>query len=130
MADEFAYIFGEKDELLIVLLQGKIMSKDIATLEKCASEISEKSQKIVLFSFRDVPTFIPGAHSAFAKIQKQIRDAGKLMASCSMRPEIKIILLQSGIVRDAEMFNNIPEAWQKLKAKLESNPPKAKPVKE
>lgn len=115
---DFTYIFGEKDDLLLVLLQGELLAKDISALEQIESEIKEKSHKIVLFFFRDLSVFIPAAHAPFVKIQKALRDMGKLIGVCSLRPEIKLILLQSGIIRESEIFSNIPEGWNKLRGKV------------
>jgi anti-anti-sigma regulatory factor len=121
---KFTYIFGEKDDLLLVLLQGELRAQDISTLEQIEAEIKEKPHKIVLFFFRDLSVFIPAVHAPFVKIQKALRDMGKLIGICSLRPEIKLILLQSGIIRESEVFSNIPEGWNKLS--LRSNKPTGK----
>src|SRR5438445_23216 len=104
---EFTYVFGEKDELLLVLFQGPINPKMIPILENCENDIKTKNQKILIFVFRDVPTFMPGPHINLAKIQKVARDAGKLVGVCGLRPDIKSVLLGLGIVRENEIFNNI-----------------------
>lgn len=114
---EFTYIFGEKDDLLIILLQGKITSKDVSLLDQCANEILEKNHKIVLFFFRDLLSFIPAAHPSFAKIQKTLREKNKLLGMCSLKPDLKMVLLQEGIIRESEIFNNLPDAWKKLSQK-------------
>ena len=113
-SNDFTYFFGEKDDLLLVLFQGKILSKDVPALEECETRILEKPQKIVLFFFRDVSVFFPGTHPTFTKMQKSIREKGKLIGICSLKPDIKAVLLQAGIIRESEIFNNIPSAWQKL----------------
>jgi anti-anti-sigma regulatory factor len=115
---EFKIVTGEKDDTVIVLLFGQIRSQEVQELEKMQNFLIEKTQPTVIISFRDVVQFMPGAHPSFARIQTALRKAGKLITLCSFRPEIKSMLLQAGVVRESEMFNNIPEAWQALKVRL------------
>ena len=123
VAHEFTYILGEKEDLLLVLFQGKFSHEAEPVLEKLDLEIQDKPQSIVLFVFRDVSGFMPGPHVNFAKTQKAIRDAGKLVGICSLKPEVRNILLKRGVVRESEIFNNIPDAWKSLRFKLESQKP-------
>lgn len=114
---EFDYMFGNKEDLLIVLLQGKIAAKDLPVVEQCESEILEKTEHVILFFFRDVASILPAAFPTLARMQKAIRDKGKVVGICSLKPEIKTALLQAGIIRESEVFNNIPEAVKKIKAR-------------
>lgn len=116
----FKYVLGEKDDLLLVLFCGKIGAKEVPVLEECEGLIKEKPQPIVIISFRDLNALNPGSHATIARFQKTIRDEGKILGLCSIRPEIKTLLLSSGIIRENEIFNNIPEAWKALTVKLQA----------
>ena len=112
------YVFGEKDNLLIVILCGSMNGKELSALEQCCGEIATKTQKAIILSFRDVSNIFPASFIALAKIQKTIRDSGRFVALASIKPELKTPLLFSGIVRESEMFNNIPDAWNNLVARM------------
>jgi anti-anti-sigma regulatory factor len=118
---EFKIVTGEKDDTVIVLLFGQIRSQEVQELEKMQNFLVEKPQPTVIISFRDVNQFLPGAHGTFARIQTALRKAGKLITLCSFKPEVKNMLLQAGVIRESEMFNNIPDAWQALKVRLAEN---------
>jgi anti-anti-sigma regulatory factor len=96
--NEFKYITGEKDQLLIILFYGQIRSQEAQILlEEVLTYIQSRSQKIVIFNFRDVTGFMPGAHAAFARVQATVRKEGKVLGLCSFRPEVKMALLQGGV---------------------------------
>jgi hypothetical protein len=115
---EFKIVTGEKDNTIIVLLLGQIRSQEVPELEGLLNFIVEKPQPSVIISFRDVTQFLPGAHSTWTKVQSGVRKSGKLLTVCSFRPEIKNLLLQAGVIRESEIFNNIPDCWQALKVRL------------
>ena len=112
--EEFKYVFGEKEELVIILFYGNLDAKAIPTLEKCGLELKEKTQPVVLLSFRELLSLKPPAHPDFAKFQKNIRDSNKRIGVCGFRPDVKELLVLKGIVRGGEIFNNVSEAWQAL----------------
>jgi len=116
--NEFKIVSGEKDNTVIILFLGQIRSQEVPELESLLNVLAEKSQPTIIFSFRDVTQLLPGAHSTLAKMQATLRKAGKLLALCSIKPEIKTALLQAGVLRESEIFNNIPEGWQALKVRL------------
>ena len=125
---EFKIVTGEKEDTVIVLLIGQVRSQEVPQLDELQTFLLEKTQPTIIISFRDVTQFMPAAHGPFARIQAALRKAGKLITICSFRPEIKGILLQSGVIRESEMFNNIPDAWQALRVRLNdvaSKPQKA-----
>ena len=115
----FKYVFGEKDSLLLVILTGRVTGRETPLFEAFAEELCTKSQPIVLLNFRDIESFMPACFTQFAKLQKALREQKKLIGICSLKPEMKKSLLMAGIVRDAEVFNNIPDAWKKLVSLLE-----------
>ena len=118
---DFKIVTGEKEDIMIVLFIGQIRSQEVAELETLLATLIEKPQTSIIISFRDVTQFLPAAHGAFTKIQTSLRKAGKLLALASFRPEIKAALLQAGVLRESEIFNNIPESWQAIKVKLQDS---------
>ena len=115
---DFRYVMGEKPELVVVLFYGKISQRENEFLLEIEGLLKEKPQLILLLNFHDVAVLMPAAHKALAKFQKSLRDAGKFLGICSLNPEIKLSLLQAGIIRESELFNNIPDAWKTLHAKV------------
>jgi anti-anti-sigma factor len=118
---DFEIVTGEKEDILIVLFIGQIRAQEVSELEGLLSMLIEKTQTSIIISFRDVTQFLPAAHGAFTRIQTSLRKAGKLLALASFRPEIKSMLLQAGVLRESEIFNNIPESWQAIKVKLQES---------
>ena len=116
--NEFKIVSGEKEDTVIILFLGQIRSQEVPELETLMNTLVEKPQPSVIFSFRDVTQILPGAHATIAKLLSSLRKAGKLLALCSIKPEIKISLLQAGVVRESEIFNNIPEGWQSLRVRI------------
>lgn len=114
--NEFKYVLGEKDDALLILFYGKMNSRELVELEKCKLEVADKPQKIIIMNFRDVTACMPAVHTFFVKFQKMFRDSGRLVGLCGLNPDVKFALLSSGIIRENEIYNNIPEAWQALKA--------------
>jgi len=114
------YVFGVKDELLLIVFSGKMTGRELPILEKFESEIQAKTQSIVLFSFKDVSSVMPAAHSTLTRVQKAIRDQGKVIGLCSLKVEYKKTLLMSGIIRESEIFNDPASALPELKARFEA----------
>ena len=117
---DFKYVLGEKEDVVILMLYGKIGSREIPILEECEKELKSKSQKIIILNFHDVAVFMPAAHTFFAKFQKTFRDSGRLFGLCSLRPDIKSSLLLAGIIRESELYSNIPDGWKALNSKLQT----------
>jgi anti-anti-sigma regulatory factor len=118
---DFKIVTGEKENIIIILFIGQIRSQEVSDLEQLLVALIEKPQTSIILSFRDVTQFMPGAHGAFARIQTSLRKAGKLLAMASLKPEIKSALLSAGVLRESEVFNNIPESWQALKVRLQDS---------
>lgn len=118
---DFKIVTGEKEDIVIVLFIGQIRSQEVEELENLLVTLIEKPQPSIIFSFRDVTQFLPAAQSVFARIQTSLRKAGKLLALSSIKPDIKAALIQAGVLRESEVFNNIPESWQALKVKLQDS---------
>ncbi len=114
-------VTGEKDDTIVVLFIGQIRTQEAKDLEELAASILDKPQTCVLMSFRDTTQFLPGAHRTFVQIQTSLRKAGKAIAMTGFRPDIKTALLQGAIVRDSEIFNNIPEARKALKERVQES---------
>src|SRR5438105_4820838 len=108
----FKYVLGEKEDVVLCLFYGKLGAREVPILEQAEKELKDKPQGLILLAFRDLESFNPGAHQAFVQFQKALRDSGKLLGLCSLRPEVKKILMALGMIRDAEIFNNIPDAWK------------------
>lgn len=127
---DFRFVMGEKPELVVVLFYGKIAAREIEFLQDIEKQLKEKTQPIILLNLRDVAVLLPAAHQFLAKFQKGIRDNGKLLGICGLHPDIKTSLLLAGIVREVEIFNNIPDAWKTLSSKHQNNQSKKQGVVE
>src|ERR1700722_17466830 len=111
---DFRFVLGESGCVQLILLYGKIKAQAVPVLEECEQKLRDMPFKILLLNFHDVAFVMPAAHVFLAKFQKTLRDGGKLVGICGLRPEVKTSLLLAGIIRETELFNNIPEAWKAL----------------
>ena len=117
---DFKYVLGEKEGVQLILFYGRINARVVPVLEECEKELKDKPHKILILNFHDVANLAPAAHIFFTKFQKTVRDAGKLLGVCGLRPDVKTSLLLAGIIRESELYNNIPDAWKALNLKLQA----------
>jgi anti-anti-sigma regulatory factor len=118
---EFKYVIGEKDDLIIVLFYGDLSHRGVTQIEELEFLLKEKPNSFILLNFRDLNTMTPAVHIAFTKLQKTLRDSKKYIALCGIKPDIKHLLSVAGIIREAEVFNNIPDAWKTLTARAHND---------
>ena len=114
--DEFEYVIGEKEDVVIILFQGRIGGREAPSFETLAEELKGKSQTNLIFDFRNVSHILPATNAMFAKFLRSLRDANKVVAFSSLKPDFKNIMI-AGIIKKSEIFNNIPDAWKKLSSK-------------
>jgi anti-anti-sigma factor len=112
---EFKYVMGEKEDVIILLFYGHLDRDNIPFLEQLEGQLKTKAQPFIIFNLRDLKEMTPAVHTNFARLQKSLRDAKKHIALCGIHPDVKRLLTITGIIRESEVFNNIPDAWQMLK---------------
>ena len=117
-SETFKYALGEKETVVLVVLQGKISHREIPALEEIESLLKAKSQPVIIFHFKEVSGFMPGAHAFLASFLKNLRASQKYVGICSIKSEIKTSLLAAGLLRKDELFDSMPEAWNSLKVLL------------
>lgn len=114
----FRYVLGEKDEVTVVLLYGKISGNEASQLEKLGEELKVKKPPIILMNFRDLSELAPSGYTVFTQLQKTLRNAKKLLGLCGLKPDVKMSLSSAGIIRLSEVYNNVPDAWGTISARI------------
>jgi anti-anti-sigma factor len=114
---EFKFVLGEKEDVIILLFYGDLDRENIPALELLEEQLKVKRQPFIIFNFRDLKEMTPAVHTNFARLQKTLRDSKKHIALCGIHPDVKRLLSITGIIRESEVFNNIPDAWAMLTAR-------------
>lgn len=117
---DLQYVLGEKDDLLIVLFTGQMSSRAVSVIENCLLEVQKRQQKVVLFSFRDVKSVMPGVHVALTKLQKTVRDEKRILGLCFLTNEARASLIMAGIIRESEIYASVADAWRILQSQLQN----------
>ena len=111
---QLKYVFGEKGDVLIVLLTGRLTSRELPLLEKFEAELQGKTQKTVLLSFRGVNEILPAINVLMVRLQANLRSQQKRVALCELPAQGKKLLLMSGVIRESEIYNTVADAWKAL----------------
>ncbi len=112
------YFLSSKGPILVVTFVGEMNDASIKTLEKCNAElIAIKDVKFVILYFRDTKRISMDAIPVLATMQKEIRKTHSLQI-CSMAPDMREKLKKQGVIRDAEMTNNLADAIAALKGRF------------
>jgi len=107
----FQYFLADKKPTLIVTFVGSFDFFAVEALLKCKDEITNISGiKFVVFHFRDVDRITGDAIGVFTKMQIELRSRSCELSICSLRPPLRQKLINMGVVRLAELSNNLREA--------------------
>jgi anti-anti-sigma regulatory factor len=114
--EKFSYFFSEKGPILVINLIGPIAKHNSRDIEQCLNKCKKIQADWVIVNFRDVPTFVDKSFlvPTLARFQKTIRDAKANLLLSGLHPEFKMLLKESGCLREEELRNNLTEALQSL----------------
>ena len=109
---DFQFLISAKGRAVLVTLIGEMKNSSLAKLEECQREVlKDGNLNYFVFYFRDVPNVTIDAIPFLTQFQKNIRLKGELRI-CSLRPELKDKLIKLGVVRSAELVNNLQSAFK------------------
>jgi anti-anti-sigma regulatory factor len=117
-AKAFRFEYGDRGDVIVARFHGRIGSREVPTLEQWEAEISDKQNYVVLFDLSDVESFMPGAHTYFVNFQNRLRKKGKLLGICGLNKEVRVSLMAAGIIRENELYDNLPSAWSALEPRV------------
>lgn len=109
------YFISEKDPYVVVAFIGQFTKTSAPIIERCMQEIHETKAPYVILSFRDVSGFEYPAGAALVRLEKEVRDAQRKLRLASVRPDLKNLLIERGVVREPELSNNLAVAIQSFK---------------
>jgi anti-anti-sigma regulatory factor len=110
---EFKYFTATKGIYMVISLVGSMKGKRTDPLTELEHEIMMNSSATVfIFNFRDVEDISGEAIFFMAQVQKSIRARPAEVRLCGVKPNLKSKLLNQGLVRTSEMFDNMQTAVQ------------------
>lgn len=109
-------IISEK-KISIVIFSGVFTNKFQNTQEECLTQLSKTGSKTVVLRFADITRLDKTTHRFLVRLQNLIRN--ELSANvrvCEIKPVLRTELLDIGIIKSAEYYENLKEALVGAKA--------------
>ncbi len=113
-ASKFHYFLNNKKHVLVVSFIGIGSGKDVDTFIKCQRETTQSTAKFVILNLSGLEDLAPEAFVFLVKLQSSIRDKGKHLYVCGLNRDLRINLVNRGVVREIEMTTGLFEALQKI----------------
>jgi anti-anti-sigma regulatory factor len=111
---ELTYFISEKPPFAVITFVGAMVKATIQVLDDCERDLLSRTGTLWVVVFRDVTTLDLTALAPLAKLQKNARTKGALRL-CSIRSELKKLLVEKAVIRDTETLDNLTEALDSLK---------------
>jgi anti-anti-sigma regulatory factor len=114
----FQYFVSEKNGIFVVTFVGDMIYTAATPLDTLRAEIeTRKDLKLIVLYFRDVNNVASDVMPQLTLLQKSARKSSVLRI-CSLKPVIKEKLVRSGVVRGAELADNLQAALSSIKGTL------------
>jgi anti-anti-sigma regulatory factor len=111
----FSYQITQKNSVIIVVLTGAITRDNLAVLERLQTEIAEREFSWVVLHFNDAEHKTDQiALPHLARIQKSVRDKGGQVRVSSLRPQLRQLLLERGLLRAEEYVEDLAQTLKQL----------------
>lgn len=108
---EFQYFVSARNALMVISLIGKMDHHSIEPLKELEREVLHcKKITVVIFNLRDIENISVDAIPFLAKFQRDIRNMPAEVRLCGIKPELKTKLLNQGVVRTVEIYDNLKTA--------------------
>ena len=96
---------------MVISLVGPLDENSRPKFQNLSDEISQNyGIKFFIFNFRDVPTIAAEAISSLTQLQMKIRSQKAELRLCSIKPNLKEMLVKKGVVRGLELSDNLAQA--------------------
>lgn len=107
--DNLEYYVASKGGLVIVTLVGPFKNcTDV--VERCIQEVIQTGCEFCIVYARDMSEMGPNSYKDMIHFQDSLRKFFKgNMRICSLHPAIRTVLVANGVVRQAELTNNLKE---------------------
>lgn len=107
----FNYSLSNKGTTLVVTFSGPMDFSSFEKMQFCKNEIETlKDIHFMVLYFRDVPSIADKVIPFLAQIQINFRSRPGRISICSINPELQERLLRSGVIRNAEISENLQAA--------------------
>jgi hypothetical protein len=95
----------------IVVFTGVFSNKFQNSFEECYSQLRESKSKMFILKFGDVTRFERLSHRFLIRLQHLIRNDLKAdVRICEIRPLLRTELLDTGIIKSVEYYDNLRNA--------------------
>lgn len=110
---DFKYFVSSKGAFLVASLVGLLNDQHAELMQPLLTEVHDNTSALIfIFNFRDLGEIDGDAVSMLAQIQKDIRSKPAEVRLCGLRPELKAKLLNRGVIRTSEIYDNLQVAIQ------------------
>ncbi|MDZ4661556.1 MAG: STAS domain-containing protein [Pseudomonadota bacterium] len=116
----FNYLIAEKNKLLAITLVGPLSGGGQAQYDLCLNEVSKLDFVVAVISFREVTIIESHGLQFLANLQRLLRKKAPELGICGLSPFLREELTKSGVIRFAEIHNNLRDALIQLNAKAVS----------
>ncbi len=109
---------NDGQSLLIIGLSGHFCIEHIDKIQDITRQIKLLSQvRYVVIDMSETADVESNMNFSLAKIQKEIREMGLHLRVCSLQSKLKKKLVERGIIRENELFENLSLAVKSLLAR-------------
>lgn len=112
---EFDYKIILQNEVLILILAGKLGKESKSRLEACGQELKELNHKFAVIIFKDTSTVEMVIFRELILIQQELRKKSDL-AIVGLNKQLRLYLNEKAVIRLHEVKNSLEEA---LKSNLQ-----------
>lgn len=110
---KLTYLIAEKKFVLVISFVGPLVRSNLSVFEECMREVEKRGASFIILNFRDVPSSVDRTvFPAVARLQKLIRLKPAALRMTALHPELRKVLDEQGLLRAAEVANNLGEALQ------------------
>jgi anti-anti-sigma factor len=110
-----SYQITQRNSVVLVILAGTITRENVEALEKLQCDIAEREFAWVVLHFKDVPERADQiALPLLARIQKSIRDKGGQVRLASLRPQLRQLMQDRGLIRHDECVDDLAQTLRVL----------------
>lgn len=113
-AKRLEYSISEKAPYVVVSFRGIISHVTIPVIEKCHAELFQKTVQYLVLNFQDVTKIENNGIPPLHRLQRAVRDKQGMIRVCSLKKEMRALLLEAGAIRLGEVSDSLANAIQRL----------------
>lgn len=109
MSDEFSYTIVEKNQNIIVTFNGDMGRDAVEKLDDCQRRLVSMSGTNFIIYFRSVDKIEHSVFRNLTLLQKSLRDKNFPLWLVGLRPHLKALLNEKGLIRLSETTKSISD---------------------